>query len=43
MKCVERADGSVVRIEDKKAHEQVLAGKAKYVPKRVWKEKGRQR
>ena len=34
-------DNRIVRIKDEEAHRAVKSGKARYVPRRVWKEKVR--
>lgn len=43
MKCIHNymPDNRVQRISDEEAHAAVKSGKARYVPKRVWKEKVR--
>ena len=41
MKCVQVADKSVVRVTDNQAHSMVRNGTGEYVPRKLWKEKTR--
>ena len=43
MKCIHyyMPDNRIARVSDDEAHAAVKAGRARYVPRRVWKEKVR--